>query len=498
MRPLHVSSLYLKLVVPIVGLVLATVALESFFGMRAMSEGVRLVAGQRAQFGLAYTRNSIEDIEHVMLVDHGLKLQSALERLAGSPDLEAVRILASDGRVLHSSKKSEVGTMLKDHVPPLPKSGQWERDQVVLMESPGVMHAAGPVFNRRRCNSCHGNDRRILAFVDAEINLSKQTAGMRSWGRLAAVSGVLQFGAIALAVASFLTVVVVRPIRRLVDQMSRVQHGDFAVRADPTGTAELDILTTGFNDMVARLHHASLIEQEAQRTKMVRVEQLATIGEMAASLAHELRNPLAGVKAAIDVLAKEEPLEEPRMVLEHASEELGRVDGVVRQLLNFAKPKAPVVGPVTIAKAIDDALMLLHPRATAQHARLEREAGADEVVVLADPEMAHQIAVNLLINALHAVEKKPDGAVTVSIGTREGEGLCRVSDNGPGVPEDRAEAIFRPFMTTKIRGTGLGLATSRRLVELQGGRLWLDNPGQPGACFVFSLPLVSTAGRADT
>jgi two-component system sensor kinase FixL len=78
--------------------------------------------------------------------------------------------------------------------------------------------------------------------------------------------------------------------------------------------------------------------------------------------------------------------------------------------------------------------------------------------------------------------------VELSTGALDGQVACSIRDNGPGVPADRAEAIFRPFVTTKPRGTGLGLATSRRLVELQGGRLWLDNPGAPGACFTFTLP----------
>jgi len=246
--------------------------------------------------------------------------------------------------------------------------------------------------------------------------------------------------------------------------------------------------------MVARLRRARQVEEDAQRSHMARVEQLATFGEMAASLAHEIRNPLSGAKAAIDVLAGEEQAEEPRRILRHVSQELARVDGVVRQLLNFARPKTPVLARVDLRALLDDAVMLTRPRAAGQGAVLEIEGGAEPRDVLADADMVRQVILNLLINALHVAEGVPDARVVLSTGVRDGQATCSVRDNGSGVPADRAEAIFRPFMTTKPRGTGLGLATSRRLIELQGGRLWLENPGAPGACFTFTLPLF--AGQA--
>jgi signal transduction histidine kinase len=223
---------------------------------------------------------------------------------------------------------------------------------------------------------------------------------------------------------------------------------------------------------------------------------LATLGEMAASLAHEIRNPLSGTKAAIDVLAGEEKAEEPRRILRHVSEELARVDGVVRQLLNFARPKAPVLAKADLRALLDDAVMLSRPGATAQGATLEVQGVAGPLEVLADADMVRQVIVNLLINALHVVEGRPDARVALSAICRDGEAACSVRDNGPGVPADRADAIFRPFVTTKPRGTGLGLATSRRLIELQGGRLTLENPGQPGACFTFTLPLFTWQAEA--
>jgi signal transduction histidine kinase len=109
--------------------------------------------------------------------------------------------------------------------------------------------------------------------------------------------------------------------------------------------------------------------------------------------------------------------------------------------------------------------------------------------VLADADMLRQVIVNLVINALQALEGVNGATVVLSAGVRDGQVACSVRDNGPGVPANKADEIFRPFMTTKAHGTGLGLATSRRLIELHGGRLWVENPGGAGACFTFTLPI---------
>ena len=484
-------SLYITVVLPIVTLVLASMAGVFYAATNAMREGVRIVASQRAQYGLAYTRNSIEEIEHVMQVERGITLQEELERLSHDPDLAAVRILSPEGKVLHSSRRPEVGSMLPAHVPvlssPLPSEQQAIPPQ--LTELPGIIHAAVPVRNRSQCEPCHAGDGPILGILDVDISLSRQTAGMRTWAEMAGIATLLQFAIIALGTVVVLTMVVVRPIRRLERSMGEVRHGNYAITAEVAGTTELDSLVMGFNEMVGRLRRADEIEQDAQRAKLARVEQMATMGEWAASLAHELRNPLSGIKAAVDVLAGEAREEEPKRILNHVSNELTRVDGVVRQLLNFAKPKAPSLGVVELRSALNDAVMLSKARANARKARLETDFPANPVEVIADPEMVRQIVLNLILNALEATEGTPDPGVVVSIETRDKAAWCRVRDNGPGVPADRVATLFRPFFTTKARGTGLGLPTSRRLAELLGGELVLENPGEPGASFAFSLPL---------
>ncbi len=492
MASLRVRSLFLKVVIPIIALVLASMGAVSFFAMQAMGEGVRSVAVERAKYGLAEVGRRVEEAMLVTSTDHGAHLQKALEPFDGSPDMDAARILSSSGEVLYASNQSEVGQMMPTHVPGLPAPLSQEDSWQILVGQSDVLHAARPIFKESRCAQCHARDQSVLGFVDVDISLSRQSEGMRIWGAIATAAAVAQFAIIGIGIALILGHVVVRPLRGLATSMQQLQHGNLDVTAAPARTAEIDSLVTGFNDMADRLRRARQIEEDAQRSHLTRVEQLASIGEMAASLAHEIRNPLSGAKAAIDVLAGEETAEEPRRILGHVSEELARVDGVVRQLLNFARPKAPVLTRVDLRALIDEAVLLTGPRATAQGANLEVQGSSEPHYALADADMVRQVIVNLLINALQASEGAGHATVVLSAGARDGQTSCSVRDTGPGVPADKAETIFRPFMTTKPRGTGLGLATSRRLIELQGGRLWLENPNEPGACFTFTLPVAET------
>jgi signal transduction histidine kinase len=271
--------------------------------------------------------------------------------------------------------------------------------------------------------------------------------------------------------------------------MARVRAGDLTVQVAPSSTREFNAIFNGFNEMVTQLRHGRAAEDEARRLELERVEQLASVGELAAGLAHEIRNPLSGVKAVVEVVARDTPDESRRAVLRDASRELVRIDQTVRELLQYARPKKPVPSAFDLNALVSDAVAFTLPPAT-HDGRVGCELGAALPRVVGDAGQVRQVLVNLLLNAGQAAG--PTGHVTIVTGAGEDRAWCRVRDDGPGVSADRAEAIFRPFVTSRARGTGLGLPISRRMIELQGGRLTLDNPGEAGASFTFTLPAAAS------
>ncbi len=455
---------------------------------------VSQVAFERAR-GLATMVR--EDIEHAMRVDHASDVEAILERFATDPDIAAVRILSPQGEVLHATRSLDVGRLLPAHLQQRSQAGDF------MVEEGGatrpIVHTAEAIRTRDECRSCHKSAGRIRAIVDLDVNVSQPLAGLEAWRTLSTVLGIFLPVALVALVNVVLKVTVVRPIRRLLAAMTQVQAGDLTARVAADGTVEMDALAHGFNAMAGRLREAARAEEEARHAKLERVEQLAAVGELAAGLAHEIKNPLSGVKAAIEVLATEAPADDPaRPILQESVAELARIDRVVRDLLRYARPKVPVLAPLELAPIVQEVVMLTQAQAARQSTEITAAPATALPPVLADADMVRQVLVNLVLNALHAAGQQAGGRVEISTEARDATVLCRVRDNGPGVARRDAEAIFRPFVTTKAGGTGLGLAISRRLVELHHGRLWLENPGEPGASFVFELAVTDTHGLQST
>ncbi|MCU0222524.1 MAG: ATP-binding protein [Acidobacteria bacterium] len=281
---------------------------------------------------------------------------------------------------------------------------------------------------------------------------------------------------------------ITRPLGVLLDTTRRLSAGELDYRV-PGLSDEFGQLGEAFNTMASSLREHIVGRQRA--------EQMAALGRLSAGLAHEIKNPLAGIKVAMEILAGEESMtEENRDVARKVRQEVVRVETLMRSFLTFARPPRPQPAEVDVDALIASSLSLYgrDPRFAPAHARpirLVREAGSGAVAV-ADPAQLEQVVVNLLLNALEAM---PEGGTLVVRTGADPDGMVRieVADSGKGVPPESRERIFEPFFTTKGKGTGLGLAISRQLIEQQGGTLRVaDNPGG-GAVFTVRIP-ARTAG----
>jgi PAS domain S-box-containing protein len=219
--------------------------------------------------------------------------------------------------------------------------------------------------------------------------------------------------------------------------------------------------------------------------QLVDQASLARLGEMAAVVAHEVRNPLAGLRGALQILSQRVGQERA----EHAviGEMIKRLDGLnerVTDLLRYAKPRTPHLGRVPLRSLVESTVSSLH-RDPAMAAIQVVVEGSD-VAAIGDIELLHEVFLNLLLNAGQAVEGR--GVVSVTL---EGGAMARVGihDQGPGIPVALQAKLFEPFFTTKRAGTGLGLAIVRRLVELQHGTVTIESSTSHGTTVLVTLPL---------
>ena len=280
------------------------------------------------------------------------------------------------------------------------------------------------------------------------------------------------------------------PLDALLQATRRLKAGDLEYRVQGLRD-EFAELSASFNEMAASL--------QRQAHLMQRTEQLVVVGELAAGLVHEIKNPLAGIKAAMQLLSGEAALSaEDREVLDKVAREVVGLEGLLRSFLDFARPVRPQLTEVDLNGFVESvAAFYLRSHAAKRDCpvRIARSLGRIPLARV-DPMQLQQVLLNLLLNAVDAM---PDGgAVEVRTGfdQRANEVHIDIADGGRGISPAHAHQIFRPFFTTKPGGTGLGLAVSKRLVEQHGGSLsFTPNPGG-GTVFRVQLPQAAPAGVA--
>lgn len=228
--------------------------------------------------------------------------------------------------------------------------------------------------------------------------------------------------------------------------------------------------------------------RELQR-KVRHAERLATIGTVAAGVAHEIRNPLFGITATAQILARELPVDSPLHPLCKAMlDETRRLNDLVTSLVAYGKPQELKLRAVEPCRVLDDAIAASAARALELRCTVVHDCPPDGRTIEADADQLKQVILNLLLNAFDA---SPGGTVTVATAwdAPNGEIGLSVRDDGPGIRADRIEKVFELFFTTKARGSGLGLALSSRIVQDHGGAITASNHSDGGALFVVRLPL---------
>ncbi len=319
------------------------------------------------------------------------------------------------------------------------------------------------------------------------------------WPRLFWLLMALDGALLVLFVALVLTRYVVRPLEALREAAGRVAGGDLAVQLRSDGAREFTSLASSFNvmtqslkDKLERVEHQRQ-ELAESREHLIRSEKLASVGRLAAGVAHEVGNPLQAIVGFTEMLlAGGQSPEEQRDFLERVRTETQRIHRIVRELLDYARPVEDAIEAVELAAVVEQSLQLVMPQQRFRGVEVERSGLAHLPAAAANGQRLVQVLVNLFLNAADAMEGK--GRILVE-GRQEPRGetgstsrlQLRVSNTGPAIPAADRVRIFDPFFTTKDpgQGTGLGLSVAQSIVESYGGRLYLDET--PETTFVIVL-----------
>ena len=271
----------------------------------------------------------------------------------------------------------------------------------------------------------------------------------------------------------------------------QVWHGELRNRAKGGHFYWVDTTIVPFLDTRGKPYQyiairADITARKAAEERLAQQAALARVGQMAAVVAHEVRNPLAGIKGAIQVLMSRRATDDTELPV--MRDIIGRIDSLselINDLMVFARPRPPRLAVVELQAILGDAITIVR-RDPAAHG-VEISVEGDDVTVTADGELVRATVLNLLLNAAQAMGN--DGRIVVRTSRADGWATIQIRDTGPGIPAEIRDQVFEPFFTTKARGGGLGLPIARRTAELHGGTLTLDCPAAGGTIVTMSLPI---------
>jgi signal transduction histidine kinase len=326
----------------------------------------------------------------------------------------------------------------------------------------------------------------LLSLVVVEALLPERGIANRHWILIVAASCTVM---ICLVLLSVFLVLIERPLGELKKTIERVREGDlnarvlFAKREDDVGQ-----LGRQFNEMIEQLKESRAEIERLHQSEMHRAEHLATIGELAAGLAHEIRNPLAGIAGVVRVMGKELPAASPsRAVLGDVQEEIRHIQDILNDLLAYARPRPPQFHTANLNATVEQAVLLARQQVRTNPIEIRFTPNKEVPNLVHDPVQLQQVVLNLLLNGIQAIAH--DGTVEVTLRRERNHIVVRISDTGRGIPAEELPKIFKPFFTTRREGTGLGLPLAKGLVEAHGGRMEVTSALGHGTQFEVWLPM---------
>lgn len=330
----------------------------------------------------------------------------------------------------------------------------------------------------------------LAGFIAVQLPIAYWTLGVGSlsWTKfivLSAIAGTLPSLVLVLLIGRLLS----KPLRELTEMALDVSRGNYGAESRVMSNDELGVLASSFNTM-SRKMAADIARLKEINQVMIRSEKLATAGALATSVAHEVNNPLAAISSLVQSLLIRETEERNRETLRIIFSQITRISAVLRDLMEFARPKLPEPRPTDLNQVIQKSLELAGYDKRFKKLRIETELNGNLPNLKLDGDRLQQVILNLLLNARDAIgDERNDGAIRISTTSTEGRIVVEIHDNGTGIPEENLPLIFDPFFTTKTKGqgTGLGLAVCLNIVTALGGTITGTNR-ESGSVFTITFP----------
>jgi two-component system, NtrC family, sensor kinase len=520
-------SLSAKLIASLLGVMVVIFALLGYLNVRLSRqhlEAATLVSAERVSDVIKRSTT------YYMLGNDREGLHHFMRTIADEPGMVRVRVFDQEGRISYSTEPAEVNHSVDKsgeacygcHTQSQPLARLKRPDRFRIYRSGGqrVLGIITPIENQPSCSnaSCHAHpeSQQILGVLDTNMSLAKADEQLAASSRsMIAYTG---FALLTIAVLSWLFVwrVVGEPIKSLKKGTERLTAGNLGYQIDVHGNDEVGDLATSFNTMSLQLRSANeevvtwaktledRVQQKTQELKrandhMLHVEKMASIGKMAAVVAHEINNPLSGILTYAKLLRKwldrgftgDDQRQEALDCLDLIAGESRRCGDLVKNLLTFSRTSPMNVEPTDINGIFDRCVRLVQHKLELTGIQLHLELADGTPRVLCDGAQIEQVLLALIMNAIDALPRGGNLWLRTAVLEQEQIFTMQVRDDGMGIPPEILPQIFEPFLTTKEsgHGVGLGLAISRSIMDRHNGRIEVQSEAAKGTTFTLTLPL---------
>lgn len=310
-------------------------------------------------------------------------------------------------------------------------------------------------------------------------------------------------------------------LQQTLTKQERIQHQEIEISKEADGVAFVEVNTSLLRNRKGEIFGAiadirDITQRKSMEELMVRVDKLTSLGELSAGMAHEIRNPLAGIKTSVQVMEKKISTSSGKVLIDGILCEIDRLNKIVTDLLDFSRPSPPVFASVDISIILERALDLVSEKIRKNRIKLTRQYEENLPMVMIDKEQVQQVFINLLLNAIKAM---PEGGIlTTSLRTVRAQSKVKdkitapftfhldlekdfieisFKDTGHGIDKENLSKVFNPFFTTDPNGTGLGLSIVHKLLEKNNGYVYLDSMKGKGSNFILLLPTEETPGEGS-
>jgi len=466
---------------------------------------------------------------HMLRNDRDALYQS-ISTMASEPGVVRIRIFNQEGRISFSSDASEVSTYVDKrgeacygcHAQAQPLTMLNRPDRFRIFKSSGhrVLGIITPIENQPSCSTaaCHAHpaEQQVLGVLDTNLSLTRADTDLRESSIRMLTYTIFAVLLIAVVSGIFVWRVVHIPVKKLTAGTNRLARGELGYQLDIVSRDELGELAVSFNQMSRQLREAreeadiwaqtleARVEDKTRDLKhahqqVMLAEKMASIGKLAATVAHEINNPLAGILTYAKLLRKwldrdgwnAQRRDEVRGSLELIESESRRCGEIVRNLLTFSRSSPMNLQWVDLNQVIDRCVRLVQHQTELNNVQLQPQVAENLPQVQCDAAQIEQLLLALIMNAIDALPHGGNLWVRSRMVPEIGAVQLEVQDDGVGIPESILPNLFEPFFTTKEKGhgVGLGLAISKGIVERHRGRIDVDSKAGQGTKFTISLPV---------